>query len=426
MVGELTDNIRNFDRDRLITFNEKYVYDGLIEDGSFPDFSNSFMVITGDMPQATYVKYSNDRAESYQLCTALLETAKGREIRKYPLTEQAKGHVREMEHSCRLLKERYAGSDLRINECTLPADGSYAGFAFEEGVTLEELMDKALFQDDTEEFERLFDRYLQLISYGEDSDVTDYDLIFANILVKDDRFTVIDYEWTMEEKISTKEIAFRAIYCYILEEERRNKLDLDRIMNKLHITQQEAEEYRAREEAFQKKVTGKRKSMGEIRAGIGTYCIDVKKLAKGHLQKILDERIQVYRDFGEGFSEQNSEYLPDVYADEDTIEVDIPFDGNVRALRVDPADRSCIVRMEEVLLNGSRVQLSDKNFATNGRKVKDQTWVFATMDPGMTFSVLEMPVTGENTLHLRMKLSPVAMDMAFDVMNGCKHLFRKG
>ena len=47
--------------------------------------------------------------------------------------------------------------------------------------------------------------------------------------------------------------------------------------------------------------------MGEIRAGIGTYCIDVKKLAKGHLQKILDERIQVYRDFGEGFSEQNSE-----------------------------------------------------------------------------------------------------------------------
>lgn len=184
------------------------------------------------------------------------------------------------------------------------------GFAFEEGVTLEELMDKALFQDDTEEFERLFDRYLQLISYGEDSGVTDYDLIFANILVKDDRFTVIDYEWTMEEKISTKEIAFRAIYCYILEEERRNKLDLDRIMNKLHITQQEAEEYRSREEAFQKKVTGKHKSMGEIRAGIGTYCIDVKKLAKGHLQKILDERIQVYRDFGEGFSEQNSEYLP--------------------------------------------------------------------------------------------------------------------
>lgn len=77
MVGELTDNIRNFDRDRLITFNEKYVYDGLIEDGSFPDFSNSFMVITGEMPEMTYVKYSNDRAESYQLCTAFLETAKG-------------------------------------------------------------------------------------------------------------------------------------------------------------------------------------------------------------------------------------------------------------------------------------------------------------------------------------------------------------
>ena len=28
--GELTDNMRNFDRDRLMLFNEKYVFDSIV------------------------------------------------------------------------------------------------------------------------------------------------------------------------------------------------------------------------------------------------------------------------------------------------------------------------------------------------------------------------------------------------------------
>ena len=43
--GELRSNLVNFDRERMVLFDETRVYDSLIEDGLFPLFSNSFLVV---------------------------------------------------------------------------------------------------------------------------------------------------------------------------------------------------------------------------------------------------------------------------------------------------------------------------------------------------------------------------------------------
>ena len=422
-TGELTDNMRNFDRDRMVLFNEKYVFDGIIEDKLFDLFSNSYMVIIGGNADTCYVKYSNDRAGEYALRTDIVDTPKGRVVRKIPLNERAKEHIQGMERSCRLLKERYEGSGLSINDCILAEDRSYAEFPYEKGVTLEELLDRCLDRDDMDGFHRLFEKYYELISYGEDKAVTDYDLIFANILVDDERWTVIDYEWTVEKRISPAEVAFRAVYCYVLEEEKRNKLNLDLIMNKLGISQQKAEDYREKEGEFQKQVTGKRKSMGEIRASLGTYSVDPKMLMERHLQKILDQRIQIYYDSGNGFSEEESCYMPDIYVSEYEIEAEIPLDGNVRGLRLDPADRSCMVKIKELRLNETDVPLQKKYIQTNGKMVKAGCYVFDTQDPNLCIRVSELPMSGENVLHVRMELTPVPADMAKDMMDAVKRLF---
>ena len=418
--GELTNNMRNFDRDRMVLFNEKYVFDGMIEDGLFPVFSNSYMVVIGKEPEIVYAKYSNDRAEEYILRTEMVETNWGKMIRKIPLSEKAQDHVRAMEHAYQLLLRRYEGGALHINPCIPAENGSYVEFPYEKGTALSQLLDECLEKDDMDGFYRLFDRYLDLISYGEESGITDYDMIFANILVDGDTWTVIDYEWTMEKPVSSKELAFRAVYCYVLEEEKRNKLNLDYIIEKLGITPGEAEEYREKELRFQKHVTGKRKSMGEIRATIGTYCVDPKVLMEEHLQEILDKRIQIYTDRGTGFSEADSYYMPDVYQDECTIEAEIPFDGNVHALRIDPADRACMVKVEELLLNGVKVPLTGRNFLTNGKEMKNGTFVFQTEDPNMTISVSSLPMQGSNKLFLKLKLSPLAKEIAADTAEGAK------
>lgn len=43
--GTLTSNIRNFDQERLLLFDEAKAYDAVLDGGLFPEFSNSFLVI---------------------------------------------------------------------------------------------------------------------------------------------------------------------------------------------------------------------------------------------------------------------------------------------------------------------------------------------------------------------------------------------
>lgn len=422
-AGELTDNIRNFDRDRMVLFNEKYVFDTVIKDGMFPEFSNSYLVVIGKEPDISYVKYSNDRREDYAIRTQMQDGPEGRVIRKIPLTKQAGDHIRRIEAAYRLLQKRYEGSGLSINPCKLSEDGESIEFPYEKGVTLEELLDECLERKDSEEFYRLFDKYYSLISYGQESGVTDYDLIFANILVDGGRWTLIDYEWTMKKAVSAKEVAFRAVYCYVLEEEKRNALDFGVILDRLGITQKEADEYRRREAKFQKKVTGKRMSMGEIRAAIGNYCVDPRALMEKHLQDILDKRIQVYFDSGSGFSEENSFYMPDVYMDSFHIEAEIPFDGNVALLRIDPADKPCVVKIQELALNEEPVELSSKHVEANGRAVGKGTYVFATADPNFTVKVCALPCQGENVLLVRLELSFLPEEIAQELAQRRKRFF---
>lgn len=46
-AGELTNNIRNFDTDRIMLFDENKAFDTIIENGQFEEYSNSFFIEVG-------------------------------------------------------------------------------------------------------------------------------------------------------------------------------------------------------------------------------------------------------------------------------------------------------------------------------------------------------------------------------------------
>ena len=199
-------------------------------------------------------------------------------------------------------------------------------------------------------------------------------------------------------------------------------------MQQLNVTEDEAEEYRHKEAIFQKKVTGKRKSMGEIRAAIGTYAVDPKKLMEEHLQEILDERIQLYYDRGQGFCESDSRYVPDVYEKERQIETTLTVEGDVRNFRMDPADKPCVVKLQQLLWNGMPVAFEKKFIETNGKQVKPGTYLFATADPNLVLHVEALVMAGmraekENQVELKMEVSPVSAEAAEEMISMIKKLF---
>lgn len=425
--GELSDNLRNFDRDRLLLFDEKHAFDGIAEDNLFPVFANSYEVIIGDGFDIKYAKYSNDRAPEYRIRTEIYRDKNGAaRVEKHPLCSEANEHIREMAVAYQNLLERYEGGNLAINKCELHEENGrvWDSFEFVEGRLLSEMLDECLEKDDIEGFHALFRQYVERTGYNQTFPVADFDLIFGNIIVRGDDWTIIDYEWTFGKEVDVKELAFRAIYCYLLENEKRNRLNLDLILGELGITEEDADYYREQERDFQKFVTGQRKSMVEIRNLIGYRVIDPIQWMKENKSIWELNRIQIYEDCGEGFSEENSYFVPGFYQDQKKVEVELAVDGNVQILRIDPAMEACVVKIEEMLFNGKPVPLQNKKiFYTNGRQLKPASGaVFPTADPNLYIRVAALDRQPENILYVKMDVVKLPIPVAEDIAAAVKKL----
>lgn len=430
--GELTKNICNYDRDRLVLFDEKKAFDGVTEEGLFPMFANSYIAVIGDRFDVKYAKYSNDRAAEYQIRTEICRDVNGRiEVKKHPLSKAAEEHIRSIAVAYDNLKKKYEGGGLFVNQCQLyeRKEKLWASFEFVPGVPLSELMDKCLEKDDLEGFYALFREYVERISYNPDYPVADFDMVFSNILVKGDKWTIIDYEWTFGKEVEPKELAFRAVYCYLLEDEKRNKLNLNLIMRELGITEEEAESYKQQEMNFQKFVTGQRKSLSEIRDVIGYKALNPMKWIETCQDANSVFRVQVYEDLGNGYSEEHSYFLPDAYQGENKLETEIAVNGDVLTLRIDPMMDSCIVKIKELLWNGEPVNLQKrKMLAVNGKVTGgkgadgryEPTLVFPTGDPNINLRVSELPRQNENVLKVQMEINRIPLSMAQDLASAVK------
>ncbi len=433
--GELTNNLRNFDRDRMLLFSEKAAFDGVVEEELFSVFANSYVAVLGAGFEVNYAKYSNDRAAEYAIRTEIGMDASGKKyVRKYPLTEAAADHVRGMGYAYEQLVQKYDGGNLEINHCTLVEEEAllYAEFDFVTGVSLSELMDQCLENEDLDGFHKYFKEYVERIGYNASFEVADFDLIFSNILVEGDRWTLIDYEWTFGKPIDTKELAFRAIYCYLLEDENRNKLNLDLILGELEITEKDAENFREQERDFQKFVTGNRMSMAQMRDNIGYRCMVPQKWIERYQDSESVNRVQIYEDKGEGCKEEESYFVREAYQGEQLIEMELSVDGNVHILRIDPAFDSCMVKILEMTFNGERVPLEKRKvLLVNGRICKPDkqegdlyqpSIVFPTTDPNINIDLQLLPRKAENILYTRMEVVRIPLAMAQDMAGAVKKL----
>lgn len=433
--GELTNNLRNFDRDRMLLFNEKNAFDGVIQDGLFSLFANSYLAVIGDRFDVKYAKYSNDRAREFRIRTEICRDENGRiEVKKHPLSMEAEEHVRSMAVAYENLKQKYGGGNLAINHCKLhERNGSiWASFEFIQGTPLSELMDKCLEKGDIDGFHSLFRQYVERIGYNQTFAVSDFDMVFSNIMVKGEKWTVIDYEWTFGKEVDVRELAFRAVYCYLLEDEKRNKLNLDLILKELGITEEEAEYYKEQERDFQKFVTGQRKSMAEIRELTGAKIFRPGKWVEKYEDTGSVLRVQIYEDSGNGFSEERSYFIPEAYQGENLIETEISVSGNVAVLRIDPAMAACMVKIKELRWNGAAVSLrSKKLLAANGKILRggeknnecyEPSAVFPTMDPNLHIRVSELDRQPENILYIKMEVALLPLSMAQDMAGAVKKI----
>ena len=416
--SELTDNIRNFDMDRLLLFDEHEAYEGITRDGLYPVFANSFEVIVGDPLPVSYAKFSNDRAPCYRIRTELAENP--RRILKYPLTKEAQEHVRRMAASYEKLRARFepeegnaaaaraetASRSIRIAPCRLMDDGSVC-FDYVQGEPLETLLDACLLRHDKDGFLRLIEEYRERLSYRENLPAADQDMTFANLLVDEDVWTAVDYEWETDRCIPVNDLLYRALLLYRLENKRRARA-LDALLGEdfaeqiCDETEGSAKRLVEEERRFQRKVTGGMQALGDFRAQTGMQVIIPAQLqTKEQKAQVSEEKkeqagaltaVRVYYDTGKGYNEDEAYFVSEQYEAEGMIRFTVPVEGNVRCLRVDPALCPCVVLLRNTALTEEDgTVLADtgafQRYLKSNAVSEKPALVFTTDDPNMEWDL---------------------------------------
>lgn len=425
-VGELVDNDKNFDGDMMQLFDQSSAFDKLIEDELFDIYSNSFALVIGEEVPCMFARFSNDRINEYAIETTI-EDANGKKVvKKKALCAQGDAHILAMKEYEEALSKRYAGSKLRINKCSIEYENErpVALFEYIEGETLSEIMNRFIDKGDNEAFMSMFREYVSRIGYNDSVPVTDKDIVFANIIVDEDDWTLIDYEWTINKSIPTKEIAFRSIYCYLLEHKNANKLNLDLILNELDLSQEAAEDIRYDEGRFQKQITGNRLSMGEINNRIGNKKYEIEKLIRNYSDNESFYNFQVYRAKDGQFTEDNSFFCPQAYINDRLAVVDIDLSADEKMVRIDPLMDSCIVVIKSCSYNGVSFPVADKRLIlVNGKRIDDNSFVFSSNDPNMVFVLEKLPKQAMNRLHVEMDIIRIDSEVAAKIAGNIKRIF---
>ncbi|MCR5357965.1 MAG: class I SAM-dependent methyltransferase [Lachnospiraceae bacterium] len=465
-AGELNDNIRNFDADRLVTFDEAKVFDTLIGEGMFAEFSNSFLVVAtreelpDDEVVPVFAKYSGARSDKYRVATVIYSDLSGRsrEVRKLALSPKAGDHVDDIYVNYLKLLKLYGGTGFAPNACKrisggtgLPVDGGEeesngcVGLEYIDGMTMEDYLDRLEAKHEYERMLLLIKQYESMLLsvsklrfentdefvkiFGEripDEDVSaklsNIDMIFTNIVFYRDKkedgvWNVLDYEWTFDFPVPVRFIIYRALFYYteshkgsgFLKYVKRRGLDL---YEEFGITAPMKARFERIERHFQLYIIGGAASPTVLHELMPVVTVDVLK-ASGkafYLRSLNNPRI--YYGSGEGFS-ASRQLCRFGRIDGSRVVLEIPMEAGMTELRVDPTDYRSIVSVKsiELKMDAGREENIDK-FLTNGYVCDEQTILFDTDDAQLI--LLRLP-TGRKTVTFTYDVSMVDDDV-FDAL----------
>ncbi|MGN0334328.1 MAG: hypothetical protein ACI4DV_01520 [Lachnospiraceae bacterium] len=464
LPGELKTDFCNFEQERVVLFDEAKVFDGLIREGRFAEFSNSYLfdltVEKTPGEELLYLKYSVERDERFRIRTEIIKKADGtRVVRKVPVGDQSVVHVRNMKHWENVLKDRYEPAGIFVNRCTLTEKG--AEFEFLHGETLEakldELLEKREFPEMISQMQEFADclmavsqpkpfesgeRFREIFGdvnfprAQQAAEVNNIDWIFSNVMVVNDQWHIIDYEWTFDFPIPVKFMIYRAIslYCQAKKREVLKGMELYRMFD---ISVEEEEIFEKMEHSLQLYLLGGTKTMAQLRREYAGKVISFEELMK----KAHQQEMKVYLDYGEGFSEMHSFVLevPEDYYGRRRFHIPLP--QGVRAVRLDPCEEACMVSCNRILgeCNGSY----EPAVSHNGRSY-EKSILFTSSDPQLILtgivpgsSQIHVDVTveypGEESIYVWMKMlekaekcDRILASKPYRMMKKLKDLLKKG
>lgn len=379
------------------------------------------------MDRLIYSKFSNERNSKYAIETSIVENDSARWVCKKPLYEEGKQHFENMKSAYLGLTTMFPKGELAIQPYEEADDGMR--FPYVEGADMESLLHDTYNSQGYEAVLRRIKEYFDMIKKYSSTEMfektnefvqmfgdfdfpqetkcgkfNNLDYGFANVIISENRQTLIDYEWTMDFPIPLEFLLYRALHYYVYTCPESVALVKNGIFEDLGFDEENKEKYLKMEQNFQNYISSGKVSLGELHESMGQKTYNIHELYSEYCKNETPS-MQVYYDYGDGFLHENSYFIkPEI--DENGVETiyikDIP--KNALRVRIDPRKECSILSLIEFTADNDKElqEIMD----TNACEINDDNiYVFDVVDPWFVvknenFSNIVLRVSGKTEKYI--------------------------
>jgi hypothetical protein len=378
-----------------------------------------------------FAKYNRERLPKYQIVTKIVVDEDGTKYAlKEALCDEAKDHIENIYTNYELLKSSY---DINLVKPTKLEKGLL--FEMAEGKSLENILLESLDKNDEKEFNKYIDKFFSFLDgmvsrrnvefipskefeaiFGkwettENEDIIELanvDLIFGNIFVNEkDEFSLIDYEWVFDFEIPKSYVIWRSLVIF----SNYHSVNIDnKYINS--IIDQNNEDFLKLDNYFSGFVHGKDKKYflsSKVRK-----VVDFINLEKKETTINSDYFIQLFIGDENFFTEENSKKYPIMQNNEiQKFEFDLKNKKDIKSLRLDPLNDSCVIEIEKLYLlqkDGKEIDLISL-ISSNVSSIQDKNYFFETFDPQIYVENLGLEVLKfSDKLYIELKYTHILKD----------------
>lgn len=331
------------------------------------------------MSDMKYVKFTTERDLRFCTITKIAEEDGNVKVYKESYDKSSDAHVKKNIDTYNMYKKLMKDTGMNICRCGgwNPLDIEYI-----KGKSLEKYMDELVENNDkdgifdlicqyaermkqihpkvafekTEAFISVFGDVL-IESNTEATDFLNIDMIFPNLIIRDNQWVAIDYEWTFDFPIPIHFLIYRCVLYYSIGNGKRAYyVNLD-TLKQLGMTESEILTYTYMEKNFQKYVEGNCKPLREY----GCFLENVP--------------VMVYYDYGQGYSRENSEVVLASMNSLGVIHLHFQLPEKLCSVKVKLCENSCMVRVLD----------ANMEWSSNGKSIMSDTILFSTKEPQLIF-----------------------------------------
>lgn len=424
-VGELTNNLRNFQVDRAMLFDETAAWDHVIRDGLFTTFTNSFLLVIGPNMvwpngEVIFTKFSNDRNPMYNIRTDIVMEDVGMAVVKQAMNADAISHIKNLQTNYEKLKTAYP--QLNFDHCEL--QGDVVRLEYLHGKTLDEILLGLLHDGDKDGFLAMVKEYIQRVSTDLKTNVIDVDMIFKNIVVSNDGlWTVLDYEWTFDKaaeeddfvrQLSVEFVIYRALYYFIVDN-RLKEEEAQELYRLMELTEEQRGVFQNLEIQFQEYVSLGHMTLGQLYAQQGGKIYPVLEKLD---EKISQQQIMINLRTVNGMISNVTPVYHTVMEDLHELEIDVYED--TQEIEVILGHCNMIADFIKVELNGCNVC---NEIMTNGYHFYKNLYLYGGANPEPKIALPVNGTSGKLSLNVTMKSQGQFTSVTFETM--CYYLMQK-